>query len=974
MPSALYQALESAEAPYTDIALRLLFATTLVAGNCRYRIREVEFYAADDPYTHAGDEQISTCGGWYFHRTGPGKGWKGGTFMGVDLSFGPPGVAGGVLIRGLSRCDDDNSGPTYFDGSCNCCRELLRACDVSKIKDLVEMQNFSWNALAPNGILRLVSGPPTPISGSEQIGMEWKAASRVGLSAPDKKKDQLKERKKFHLQPFRFLSAPYETKKEKTKIKNSTVGGVFDGAEFSMAEESDDDDEEEDMELPQKKTKKSSKKAAAIIKAKDDPFAESDEDEEEDHDGKTSKQGGDSNEQEGTGDPFADSDDSSDSINAVWQYWLDSDVWDGKKRGWHQFGTGPCAKLESFVKKRREKKITETTFKLKSGHFSYEIDIKTMTQRNTKSDTVRAVRRVLKNEVYSMTEPPVYVPPERFSSKKKAEYSVAPKLTATTTASSKKHSTSEEPPAQPKKKKPKITSSSDDPGLKLEPLFVGQYGHAWEGVLTKALECQPDAARFIGPNRSNELHPVRELTFRSLMALPPEENTLIAFGEAPYPRVESASGIAMFDSMIKDWDSKQFGKTVSMRCIAKAAAIAKGIAAQDAKVGNLRYAFKQHNIVSPPEWFQAMLSQGVLLLNASLTSGGGPAFSKTQHTNFWKPIMRKIVEAILQAKINKFPEGTPKRRIAFLWWGGEALKTKKALQPVLQAYGDQLEITHIEHYNPAAQGDKFVQPPNHFVAVNKALTGAGLEAIDWLPNKQWLKDNHCDEHAHFITETQELHKLYLERLQAGLDLAELEPIVGIFASELCTLPDACEELGLRGAAESAVEKVSEFSAAGLSDDEKGAVYLYTTNCLYRRLNEALRHPNRNKVQVYFEYLRVFMEAYGKMKPKPISIYRGIGKVLASQYKVGSEVTWWNVSSCTPNISVAKNFGGGHPGGTLFHVKAKTAVPIMHLSAYQSEEEYVLAPGTVLKVNEVKKQAGNAVQIFLEEEEGKRLVS
>mmetsp|Transcript_3204 Transcript_3204/g.9017 ORF Transcript_3204/g.9017 Transcript_3204/m.9017 type:complete len:118 (+) Transcript_3204:311-664(+) len=117
-----------------------------------------------------------------------------------------------------------------------------------------------------------------------------------------------------------------------------------------------------------------------------------------------------------------------------------------------------------------------------------------------------------------------------------------------------------------------------------------------------------------------------------------------------------------------------------------------------------------------------------------------------------------------------------------------------------------------------------------------------------------------------------------------------------------------------------------------------------------------------------------MEAYGKMKPKPISIYRGIGKVLASQYKVGSEVTWWNVSSCTPNISVAKNFGGGHPGGTLFHVKAKTAVPIMHLSAYQSEEEYVLAPGTVLKVNEVKKQAGNAVQIFLEEEEGKRLVS
>ena len=103
------------------------------------------------------------------------------------------------------------------------------------------------------------------------------------------------------------------------------------------------------------------------------------------------------------------------------------------------------------------------------------------------------------------------------------------------------------------------------------------------------------------------------------MALPPEENNLIIFGQAPYPPVESASGIAMFDSLIKSWDSSQFGKTVSMRAIAKAASIAKGYVSQEAKIDTLRKALKQYDIVSPPEWFVAMLEQGVLLLNASLT-------------------------------------------------------------------------------------------------------------------------------------------------------------------------------------------------------------------------------------------------------------------------------------------------------------------------------------------------------------------
>lgn len=151
--------------------------------------------------------------------------------MGMDISFAPVGTAGGVLIRGISRCDEGGSseGYKYFDGPCNCVRELLRACGVDKIKDLVAKPTFRLDALTDDGIMRLKDhepSAPVPVSPHEKI-MEWKATSRVGLSAPAKKPEQEEARKKFHLAPLRFLQVPFETKKEKTNIKTSSTGGVF---------------------------------------------------------------------------------------------------------------------------------------------------------------------------------------------------------------------------------------------------------------------------------------------------------------------------------------------------------------------------------------------------------------------------------------------------------------------------------------------------------------------------------------------------------------------------------------------------------------------------------------------------------------------------------------------------------------------------------------------------------------------------
>lgn len=159
---------------FTKLATTLLFCTTIHAGDTQYRIRDVEGFGDKDPYTQRGDEQVNTCGGWYFHRTKPGGGgggWKGGSFVGLDLSFAPAKAkAGGILLRGISKSDETNE---YFDGSGNVAKQLLKECGVDRVADLVAKEDENKNeftrnnAFASFSILRLVvhqpcKHPPVP--------------------------------------------------------------------------------------------------------------------------------------------------------------------------------------------------------------------------------------------------------------------------------------------------------------------------------------------------------------------------------------------------------------------------------------------------------------------------------------------------------------------------------------------------------------------------------------------------------------------------------------------------------------------------------------------------------------------------------------------------------------------------------------------------------------------------------------------
>ncbi|MFJ1805225.1 MULTISPECIES: ADP-ribosyltransferase domain-containing protein [unclassified Streptomyces] len=538
------------------------------------------------------------------------------------------------------------------------------------------------------------------------------------------------------------------------------------------------------------------------------------------------------------------------------------------------------------------------------------------------------------------------------------------------------------------------TSGQPDPNdpLALAELFKGG-GEPWLPLLKPVIEAQPDAAAFIGPGRGQDVVPVRELTFQALKPNPPHKWKVVVFGQNPYPRPESATGIAMFDNTFHDWKDSQFGRVVSIRCIIKAAAMWKYGIPKKTPIADIRALLKKQDTVQPPEWFQAMLTQGVLLLNAALTASSDGPRGADPHTAFWRPVAERIVEEILKAKQNA--EDDEDRAVVFAWWGAHARSLKKVVLQLQKKYPD-VEVRHLDHPNPAAQGDIFCDD-EHFGTVNAALASLGVDEIDWLPSKGW--DKHAvdtggtdggtaERMGAFIASTMELHQLYLERLSSVKDEGLVLPAIdGVFATPLMDFRDAVSpvaallsgldrhvqrshEFGKRRADETAVDP-----SAGPDADAIAALYLYTCeSAFYREINAILRSPDRTKVIPYLPYLRLLFSAVSKLPARTESLWRGVSLDLRAQYPLGRTVTWWGVSSCTSKFSVARAFLGSRGKRTLFEVQPVRAVGIRSFSAFTDEEEFILLPGTQLEVVDVKTERGGLCTVKLAESEEQPLVS
>ncbi|MEU8621605.1 ADP-ribosyltransferase domain-containing protein [Streptomyces sp. NPDC048623] len=537
------------------------------------------------------------------------------------------------------------------------------------------------------------------------------------------------------------------------------------------------------------------------------------------------------------------------------------------------------------------------------------------------------------------------------------------------------------------------TPQQPDPNdpLALAELFSGG-GEPWLPVLKPVIEARPDAAQFIGPGRSPQVVPVRELTFQALKPNPPHKWKVVVFGQNPYPRPESATGIAMFDNTFNDWKDSQFGRVVSIRCLIKAAAMWKYGIVKKTPIGDVRALLKEKDTVQPPEWFQAMLTQGVLLLNASLTASADGAMGTDQHTTFWRPVAEKIVEEILRAK--QEAEDPEDRGVVFAWWGAHARSLKRIVLRLQKKYPD-VEVRHLDHANPAAQGDIFCEG-DHLATVNDALLSLGADPVDWLPSKGWNKskagagtgsgtgsagpdDDVAARMGAFIASTMELHQLYLERLTSVRDEGHvLPPVTGVLDTPLMPFEDAVapvtEVLAGLGrhidrSREFGKRRADEPAGGGLSADAIAALFLYTCESgFYRNINAVLRSPDRSRVVPYLPYLRLLFSAVSELPARTEPLWRGVALDLRRQYPLGSTVTWWGVSSCTSELGVARSFLGSRGKRTLFEVTPARAVGIRSFSAFTGEEEYILAPGTQLEVTDVTTERGGLCTVKLTEVE------
>ena len=525
--------------------------------------------------------------------------------------------------------------------------------------------------------------------------------------------------------------------------------------------------------------------------------------------------------------------------------------------------------------------------------------------------------------------------------------------------------------------------------LALAELFQGG-GEPWLPLLKPVIEAQPDAAAFIGPGRGPQVVPVRELTFQALKPHAPHQWKVVVFGQNPYPRPESATGIAMFDNTFHDWANSQFGRVVSIRCIIKAAAMWKYGIAKKTPIAEIRTLLKKQDTVQPPEWFQAMLTQGVLLLNAALTASSDGSLGPDRHTAFWRPVAERIVEEILRAKQDAAEED---RGVVFAWWGTHA-RTLKSVVLRLQKKYPGVQVRHIDHPNPAAQGDVFCDG-EHFATVNAALASLGAAEIDWLPSKGWNRlpagaggvgGGEAERMGAFITSTMELHQLYLERLAGVKDEGlVLPPITGVFATAPTDFRSAIAPAAalLRGLDRHVVLS-AEFGkrradaarqAPGPSADAIAALYLYTCeSAFYREINSVLRTPDRGALGPYLPYLRLLFEAVASLPVRTEPLWRGVPLDMRAQYRLGRTVTWWGVSSCTSKAAVAQSFLGSRGKRTLFRIQPARAVGIRDFSAFTGEEEFILLPGTQLEVTDVQSERSGLCTVTLTELDAPGLVS
>ncbi|MBI9104283.1 MAG: hypothetical protein JEY99_17830 [Spirochaetales bacterium] len=196
--------------------------------------------------------------------------------------------------------------------------------------------------------------------------------------------------------------------------------------------------------------------------------------------------------------------------------------------------------------------------------------------------------------------------------------------------------------------------------------------------------------------------PRPDLIYNVFRKVEPQNVKVVLYGEDPYPRRTSANGVAFWDEEVVCWESKTSGN--SLRNIIKALLIHKGWASYETPVTECRGIIRDKKVASPPEFFENWLSQGILLLNTSLTLSVDENRKMKKHFSQWREFQFEVLKGLHSCGQKPW----------FILWGNKA----QALKPMItDVFGSEYEKI-IEGEHPTFQyqflrksgGDKHYSP------------------------------------------------------------------------------------------------------------------------------------------------------------------------------------------------------------------------------------------------------------------------
>ena len=142
---------------------------------------------------------------WYFHRYGS-KGYKSGTYKGLDLTFGSKlkNLFGGILIRSIQNLSTGE----LIEGSCNCVTAIFKQFGVSEVNEFLDKVQKGFDktkVLDSSNVIHIVENDKAVLK------HEIFKSSRVGLTL----KGEEEERFRFIFKNYRFMLWPNKIKKGK---------------------------------------------------------------------------------------------------------------------------------------------------------------------------------------------------------------------------------------------------------------------------------------------------------------------------------------------------------------------------------------------------------------------------------------------------------------------------------------------------------------------------------------------------------------------------------------------------------------------------------------------------------------------------------------------------------------------------------------------------------------------------------------